>query len=74
MLPITGQKCGDLIIPRGINAGSKIDLDDLCAALTATKINFDDIIDSVYPFDQADEAVERLWQGKVVGKLVIQVS
>lgn len=58
---------------RGINAGSKHDLDDLCAALSATQISFDDIIDSVFGFEQADEAIEYIWQGKQVGKLVIRV-
>jgi Zn-dependent alcohol dehydrogenase len=56
---------------RGINAGSKMDMDDLCAALSATGIRFDDIIDSVQPFESAEEAVEKVWQGKVVGKLVL---
>lgn len=50
-----------------------MDLDDLCAALSATKIQFDDIIDSVLPFESAEEAIERLWQGQVVGKLVVQL-
>lgn len=58
---------------RGINAGSKQDMDDLCAALSATQMQFDDIIDSVYTFEQADEAIEYIWQGKQVGKLVIQL-
>jgi Zn-dependent alcohol dehydrogenase len=48
-----------------------MDMDDLCAALSATRIHFDDIIDSVQPFEGAEEAVERVWQGKVVGKLVL---
>lgn len=58
---------------RGINGGSKMDLDELCAALSATKIQFDDIIDSIQPFDKAEEAIESVWQGKVVGKLVLQL-
>lgn len=58
---------------RGINAGSKMDLDDLCAALSATRINFNDIIHSVQPFESAEEAIEKVWQGKVVGKLVLQL-
>ncbi|KAB8230248.1 hypothetical protein ETB97_002173 [Aspergillus alliaceus] len=61
------------VILRGINAGSKHDMDDLCAALSATQIQFDDIIDSIYPFDKAGEAIEFIWQGKQVGKLVIQL-
>jgi len=48
-------------------------MDDLCAALSATQMRFDDIIDSVYRFDQADEAIEYIWQGKQVGKLVIRL-
>ncbi|KAA8904323.1 hypothetical protein TRICI_005549 [Trichomonascus ciferrii] len=39
-------------------------MEDLCAALSATKIELDDIIDSVFPFEQAEEAVEYVWQGK----------
>ena len=58
---------------RGINGGSKMDLDNLCAALSATRIQFDDIIDSVQPLDKAEEAIESVWQGKVVGKLVLQL-
>lgn len=50
-----------------------MDLDDLCAALSATKITFDDIIDSVQPFDKVEEAIESVWQGKVVGKLVLRL-
>ncbi|KAJ0116135.1 chaperonin 10-like protein [Diaporthe amygdali] len=61
------------VIVRGINAGSKIDLDDLCAALSATRIQFDDIIDSVKPFEDADEAIEYVWQGKQVGKVVLRL-
>ena len=50
-----------------------MDLDDLCAALSAARIEFDDIIDSVQPFDKAEEAIGSVWQGKVVGKLVLQL-
>lgn len=61
------------IFQRGINGGSKMDLDDLCAALSATRIQFDDIIDSVHPFESAEEAIEKVWQGKVVGKVILQL-
>jgi Zn-dependent alcohol dehydrogenase len=50
-----------------------MDLDDLCAALSATRIQFDDIIDSVHPFEGAEEAIEKVWQGKVVGKVVLEL-
>ncbi|EOD42991.1 putative alcohol dehydrogenase protein [Neofusicoccum parvum UCRNP2] len=58
---------------RGINAGSKQDMDDLCAALSATEMTFDDIIDSVHSFEKADEAIDYVWRGKQVGKLVIRL-
>ncbi|KAI7343708.1 hypothetical protein KC354_g15527 [Hortaea werneckii] len=61
------------IVLRGINAGSKSDLDDLCRALTATRIRLDDIIDSVWSFDQAEEALQYLWEGRQIGKLVIEI-
>ncbi|KAK3691820.1 hypothetical protein LTR37_018419 [Vermiconidia calcicola] len=61
------------IVLRGINAGSKADMDDLTAALTATRIKFDDIIDSIWAFDKADEALQYVWEGKQVGKVVIQI-
>ena len=57
---------------RGINAGSKNDMDDLCAAMSATQMRINDIIDSIYPFEKADEAIEHIWQGKQVGKVVIR--
>ena len=48
-------------------------MEDLCGALSATQMQFDDIIDKVYPFDKADEAIEYLWQGRQIGKIVIQL-
>jgi NADPH:quinone reductase-like Zn-dependent oxidoreductase len=35
------------------------------------KMRLDDIIDSTYPFEKADEAIEYVWQGKQVGKVVM---
>lgn len=58
---------------RGINVGSKHDMEDLCAALSATQLHFNDVIDSVYSFDKAEEAIEYIWQGKQVGKIVIRL-
>lgn len=60
-------------IDRGINAGSKQDQDDLCAAVTATQMTFEDIIDSTQPFEKAEEAIQFIWEGKQVGKLVLTV-
>ena len=58
---------------RGINAGPVSDMEDLCAALEATQMQLEDIIDKVYPFDKAEEAVQSLWDGKVIGKVVIRL-
>lgn len=33
------------------------------AVISATKMTFDDIIHSVWPFEKADEAMEYVWQG-----------
>ncbi|KAH6889350.1 hypothetical protein B0T10DRAFT_404646 [Thelonectria olida] len=59
---------------RGINAGSKEDQDDLIAAITSTQLTFDDIIDSVWPFEKSDEAIEFIWKGAQVGKLVVDLD
>lgn len=48
-------------------------MDDLCDALSVTQIRFDDIIDSVKPFKGAEEAIEYIWQGNQVGKVVLRV-
>ncbi len=50
-----------------------MDMDDLSTALTATKIKFDDIVDSTWAFDDAGAALQYLWEGKQVGKVVIQI-
>ncbi|KAL6922618.1 hypothetical protein ACHAP8_009297 [Fusarium lateritium] len=59
---------------RGINAGSKDDQDELMAAISATQMTFEDILDSTWTFEKADEAIEYVWQGKQVGKVVIKVA
>jgi NADPH-dependent curcumin reductase CurA len=48
-------------------------MEDLCAALDATQMPLRDIIDSVEPFEKAEEAIEYLWQGRQVGKVVLRV-
>lgn len=58
---------------RGINAGSKYDMEDFCAALSAAQTPLHDLIDKVFPFEQAEEAVEYVWQGKQVGKIVLRL-
>ncbi|KAF5637557.1 alcohol dehydrogenase [Fusarium tjaetaba] len=59
---------------RGINAGSKDDQDELMAAISATQMTFEDILDSTWSFDKADESIEYVWQGKQVGKVVIKLG
>lgn len=58
---------------RGINAGSKYDMEDFCAALSAAQTPLNDLIDKVFPFEQAEEAVEYVWQGKQIGKIVLRL-
>ena len=58
---------------RGINWGTKIDHEDMNAAIEATKMQFTDIIDQYFPFEQAESAIEHVWAGKQVGKVVISV-
>lgn len=36
-------------------------------------MQLDDIIDMVYPFTEAEEAVQSLWEGKVIGKIVLRL-
>jgi len=38
------------------------------------QMRFPDIIDSVFPFSQSEEALDYLWKGKQVGKIVIQLQ
>lgn len=61
------------VILRGINAGPVSDMEDLSAALEATQMQLDDIIDKVYPFEEAEAALQSLWEGKVVGKLALRL-
>ncbi|KAI1408019.1 hypothetical protein F5Y13DRAFT_173396 [Hypoxylon sp. FL1857] len=61
------------VVLRGVNCGSKYDMEDFCAALSATQMQLDDIIDSTYPFSQAEEAIQCLWEGKVMGKIVLRL-
>ncbi|KAJ4020253.1 hypothetical protein NW752_005361 [Fusarium irregulare] len=59
---------------RGINAGSKDDQDELMAAISATQMTFEDILDSTWTFDKAEKGIEYVWQGKQVGKVVIKLD
>ncbi|KAL2828326.1 hypothetical protein BJY01DRAFT_240943 [Aspergillus pseudoustus] len=61
------------VVLRGINAGSKQDMNDLCAALDATQMSLENIIDSIEPFEKAEEAIQYIWEGRQVGKVVLRV-
>lgn len=58
---------------RGINAGTKYDMEDLCEALAASETPLDDLVDKVFPFSEAEEALNFIWEGKQVGKVVLEV-
>ncbi|KAK2597308.1 hypothetical protein QQS21_006082 [Conoideocrella luteorostrata] len=61
------------VVLRGINAGTKFDMEDLCEALAADQTQLDDIIDRVMPFSAADEAIQVVWEGRQIGKVVLSV-
>ena len=63
----------DRLSPRGINCGSRVDQEELVAALETTRLRFDDIIDSTYSLQESDKALQYLWEGRQVGKIVIEV-
>ena len=48
-------------------------MEDLCQAISATEIQLDDLIDQVFPFTQAEKALDYVWQGKQIGKIVLKV-
>lgn len=48
-------------------------MEDFCSALSASQTPLDDLIDSIWKFEEAEEAVEYIWQGKQIGKLVLRV-
>ena len=72
-MPSTGR-CQVNYRYRGINVGSKHDFEDLVAAIEATHLGFDDVIDKVFDFEQAEEAIEYVWAGRQVGKVVIRIG
>ncbi|KAH7071489.1 alcohol dehydrogenase [Paraphoma chrysanthemicola] len=59
---------------RGINAGSVQDLEDISSAISKAQMRFEDIIDSVRPFEQAENAIRYVWEGRQVGKVVLTVD
>jgi NADPH:quinone reductase-like Zn-dependent oxidoreductase len=39
--------------------------------IDATEMSFEGLIDKTFPFEKAAEALEYLWSGKHVGKVVV---
>ena len=58
---------------RGINCGSRLDFERMNQVIDASKLGFEDIIDKRFSFEQAAEAIEYLWSGKHVGKVVVEI-
>ena len=58
---------------RGINVGSRQDFEQMNKVIEASKLRFEDIIDRKFSFEQADKALEYLWSGQHVGKVVIEM-
>jgi NADPH:quinone reductase-like Zn-dependent oxidoreductase len=48
-------------------------MEDFCAALSAAQTRLHDLIDKIFPFEEAEDAVEYVWQGKQVGKIVLRL-
>lgn len=57
---------------RGILVGSKLQFKDMNRAIDANNIH--PIVDKTFPFDQAKEAYQYLWEQKHIGKVVIQLG
>jgi D-arabinose 1-dehydrogenase-like Zn-dependent alcohol dehydrogenase len=55
----------------GVGVGSTKEFEDMLRAIQSNGIK--PVIDKVYPFDQAHEALRRLGSGGFVGKIVITV-
>lgn len=48
-------------------------MEDLCEALSVNQTQLHDIIDTIYPFSQAEEALQFIWEGRQVGKVVLSL-
>jgi hypothetical protein len=46
-------------------------MDGLCAALSAMWLSLHEIIETTFSFEQAGEAIQSIWEGKHIGKLVV---
>ncbi|KAM0263736.1 hypothetical protein ACHAQJ_001051 [Trichoderma viride] len=59
---------------RGIAVGSRIDFEALCAHLAERKIGLQPLVDRVFAFDEAKDALDHMSAGRHVGKIIIKVA
>ena len=59
---------------RGINVGSRFELEQLNRVISANQMRFGEIRDRKFSFGQASEAFAHLWSRKRIGKIVIELS
>lgn len=57
---------------RGIQVGTKVDLEDFVELLRVTRLGLLPVIDRIFEFEQAPEACAYLQSGKAFGKVVVQ--
>ena len=48
-------------------------MEDFCVALSVAQTPLDDLVDIIFPFEEAEQAVDHVWQGKQVGKIVLRI-
>ena len=60
-------------IYRGSNAGSKYDVEGFCVALSAAPKPLHNLIGKTLLFEETEEALEYVWQGKQMGKIVLRL-
>lgn len=59
---------------RGINVGSKLVQEQMNRAIAANEMRFADVIDRAFKFEEAAAAMEYLWSGQHVGKVMTQAK
>jgi NADPH:quinone reductase-like Zn-dependent oxidoreductase len=59
---------------RGINLGSKQDFIAMNKLIVATDLRFHDVIDKTFSMEDAAAALEHVWSGNHIGKVVIKMS
>lgn len=65
---------GFLNVHRGIAAGSKLDFEALNSFLDEKQVRLDPLVDDkVFNFKDSQAALDYLWSGKHMGKVVIRV-